>query len=267
MTSEIRELFAQCRRPTVKHDAYMAIYDELFAPYKGRDVTFVEVGILGGGSLEVWRKYFGSGSRIIGIDRNPALKDELERDGYEVAIGDQSDPAFWRSFYERVGTVDILLDDGGHTNTQTWATLTASLPHIRDGGMLLIEDTHASYMRRFGNPSSKSPMSRLFAGVDEINYRSSEIDAVDQRAGRRKQLLRDVDIAGRVHSIRFYESIVALMVDAQKCGPSERARFGSLETLPGAVIPEDFRYHGIREVYLQRLRGRAQRLFGGWRRR
>jgi hypothetical protein len=265
MTSEIHELFAQCRRPSVKHDAYMAVYDELFGPYKGRDITFVEVGILGGGSLEVWRNYFGKGSRIIGIDRNPALKDELEKDGYEVAIGDQSDPAFWRNFYARVGNVDILLDDGGHTNTQTWTTLTASLAHIRDGGMLVIEDTHASYMRRFGNPSSRSPISRLFACVDRINYRSSEIDAVDQ--GARRRLLQDVDIAGHVHSIRFYESIVALLVDAQKCRPSERTRFGSLEALPGDVLPEDFRYYGLREIYLHRLRGRAQRLLGRWRRR
>jgi len=267
MTSEIHELFAQCRRPSVKLDTYMAVYDELFAPYKGRDITFVEVGVLGGGSLEVWRRYFGSGSRIIGIDRNPTLKDELERDGYELAIGDQSDPAFWRSFYERVGQVDILLDDGGHTNTQTWTTLTSSLAHIRDGGMLVIEDTHASYMRRFGNPSRRSPISRLAACVDEIHYRSSEIGPEDRRARRRRRPPRDVDIAGRVHSIRFYESIVALSVDARKCRPAQRARFGSLEALPGAVIPEDLRYQGIREVYRQRLRERAQGLIDRWRRR
>ena len=262
MTSEIRELFAQCRRPSAKHDTYFAVYDELFAPYKGRDITFVEIGISGGGSLEVWRKYFGKGSRIIGIDLNPALKAELEKDGYEVAIGDQADPAFWRSFYARVGKVDILLDDGGHTNTQTWTTLTSSLEHINDGGLLVIEDTHTAYMRSFGNPSSSSLLSRLFACVDQINYRSSEIDPVDQRARRRDQLnlLHDVNISGLVHSIRFYESIVALSIDARKCGQSQRTMFGSAENLPGGHHPEDFRHRGIRESIAHRLRGRARRL-------
>ena len=44
MASEIHDLFLQCRRPSTKHENYFAIYDELFAPYKGRDLTFVEIG-------------------------------------------------------------------------------------------------------------------------------------------------------------------------------------------------------------------------------
>lgn len=264
MSSEIHELFKQCRRPSAKHDTYFAVYDELFAPYKGKDVTFVEIGISGGGSLEVWRKYFGKGSRIIGIDLNPALRDELKTDGFEVFIGDQADPTFWRSFYASVGNVDILLDDGGHTNTQTWTTLTESLDHINDGGLLVIEDTHTSYKRSFGNPSSSSLISRLYSTVDQIQYRSSEIDELDRRSRSREhdKALHGVDVAGKVHSIRFYESIVALSIDARRCARSQRTKFGSAENLPGGVHPEDFRYRGIRESFAHRLRGRARRLLG-----
>jgi hypothetical protein len=262
MTSEIHELFKQCRRPSAKHDTYFVVYDELFAPYKGKDVTFVEIGISGGGSLEVWRKYFGKGSRIIGIDLNPALQEELKKDGFDVFIGDQADPAFWRSFYAQVGNVDILLDDGGHTNTQTWTTLTQSLDHINDGGLLVIEDTHTSYKRSFGNPSSSSLIARLFACVDQIQYRSSEIDDLDRRGRSREhaKLLREVDITKKVHSIRFYESIVALSVDSRKCAQSQRTRFGSADSLPRGEHPEDFRHRGIRESLAHRLRGRARRL-------
>lgn len=262
MTSEIHELFKQCRRPSAKHDTYFVVYDELFAPYKGKDITFVEIGISGGGSLEVWRKYFGKGSRIIGIDLNPALKHELKQDGFDVFIGDQADPAFWRSFYAAVGKVDILLDDGGHTNTQTWTTLTQSLDHINDGGLLVIEDTHTSYKRSFGNPSATSLISRLLVCVDQIQYRSSEIDDDDRRSRPRDhaKLLRDVDIAGKVHSIRFYESIIALLVDSRKCAASQRTRFGSADNLPGGIHPDDFRHRGIRESIVHRLRGRARRL-------
>jgi hypothetical protein len=262
MKSEIEQLFEQCRRPSAKHDTYFAVYDEMFAPYKGRDITFVEIGISGGGSLEVWKKYFGKDSRIIGIDLNPALRDDLEKDGFGIFIGDQADPAFWRSFYAQVGKVDILLDDGGHTNTQTWTTLTQSLEHINDGGLLVIEDTHTAYKRSFGNPSSSSLISRLAACVDEIAYRSSEIDELDRRARRGDQvrLLRDVDIAKKVHSIRFFESVVALYVDSRKCVPSQRAKFGSADALPRGEHPEDFRHRGIREALMHRVRGRMRRL-------
>jgi hypothetical protein len=262
MASEIHELFKQARRPTAKHDNYFAIYDELFGPHKGRDVTFVEIGISGGGSLEVWKQYFGPNARIIGIDLNPALKQELERGGIEVHIGDQADPAFWRELYAAVGSIDILLDDGGHTNSQTWTTVVQSLPHVRDGGLVIIEDTHASYMRSFGNPSSASLVERLFAAVDLLHYRSSEIDELDRRlAGRRRSLApTNVDLATFVHSIQFFESVVALRVDRRKCVRSARTRYGSAANLAEGVHPEDFRHRGIRESLVHRLQGKARRL-------
>jgi len=260
--SEIHELFKKSRRPTTKHDGYFAVYDELFAPYKGKDVTFVEIGIFGGGSMEAWRSYFGPKSRIIGIDLNPALQTELQKEGFEVFIGDQADPAFWRSFFAEVGDIDILLDDGGHTNTQQWTTLVQALPRIRDGGLLVIEDTHTAYKRSFGNPSSQSLIRRLFACVDEINFRSAEIDSLDQRLNFRREA-RDVvgvPIRERVHSIRFYESIVALGIDSNKCKGSQRTVYGATQNLPGGIQPEDFRAHGIRETIRHRMRARALRL-------
>ena len=59
--------------------------------------TLVEVGVLNGGSLFMWRKYFGENVRIIGIDLNPAAK-HFDKYGFEIFIGDQADPKFWRSF-------------------------------------------------------------------------------------------------------------------------------------------------------------------------
>lgn len=263
--SEILALFEQSRRPTVKHAHYFAIYDELFAPYKGRDITFVEVGILGGGSLEAWRKYFGPKARIIGIDLNPVMKTELERDGFEVFIGDQADPAFWRAFFAQVGPIDVLLDDGGHTNTQTWTTVVEALDQVRDGGLIVVEDTHTAFMARFGNPSRDSLVHRLFVAVKELHYRSSEVTERDRAARPRweKRLLRDVRVAKRVHSIRFYESVIALSIDARKCLDSSRTLHGS------GTSPDDFRHRGIRDAFdvratwatlALRVRGRVRRL-------
>lgn len=81
----------------------------------------------------MWRDYFGASARIIGIDLNPISK-KWEKDGFEIYIGNQSDPLFWREIFEKIGDVDIVLDDGGHTYEQQIITAHECIPNIRDGG-------------------------------------------------------------------------------------------------------------------------------------
>ena len=63
-----------------------------------KKITFVEVGVFGGGSLFMWINFFGKQARIIGIELNPEAK-KWEKDGFEIFIGDQSDPDFWTDFW------------------------------------------------------------------------------------------------------------------------------------------------------------------------
>ena len=71
--------------------------------------------------------------------------------------------------YNKVGKIDILLDDGGHYNKQQIITLNSSIPNITDGGMIVVEDCHASYMSEFGNPSKFSFMNFSKYIIDKIN--------------------------------------------------------------------------------------------------
>ena len=59
-----------------------------------------------------------------------------EKHGFKIFIGNQSDPIFWRDFFEKVGNVDVVIDDGGHTNKQQVFTLLETIPNINDNGML-----------------------------------------------------------------------------------------------------------------------------------
>lgn len=151
----------------------------------------------------MWRDFFGKKARIIGVDLNPEAK-KFERAGFEIFIGSQSDPKFWKRFYKKVGPIDILLDDGGHTFEQQIVTTTQAIPNTKDGGMIVVEDTHTSYMDEFGGPAQTSFMSFAKNLVDGINYRFG--DFRDERAFEKS-----------VYSARFFESIVALEIDRKLC--------------------------------------------------
>lgn len=182
---------------STKHNTYFDVYDVLFRPYQGKQITFVEVGIWGGGSLFMWRDFFGPNARIIGIDLNPeAVK--WEREGFEIFIGNQSDPTFWDEFKAEVGPVDLLLDDGGHKYIQQIITVECMLEQINDGGMLVVEDTHTSYMPNFGDKK-----------ISFINYAKLWIDRLNARFSAFKNDGKDT----RIHSMEVFESIIAFKVN------------------------------------------------------
>jgi hypothetical protein len=110
------------------------------------EVHVVEVGIYSGGSLDMWKYYFGSQCSVFGIDIEPACK-AYEADKIKIFIGDQSDRHFWREFRKEVPKVDILIDDGGHIPEQQIVTLEEMLPHISPGGVYMCEDVHGEHNR------------------------------------------------------------------------------------------------------------------------
>ena len=74
MKNKIYDSWKKSKYYSVKHGNYFEIYEELFSEYIGKKITFVEVGILSGGSLFMWRDYFGENARIIGVELNPVAK-------------------------------------------------------------------------------------------------------------------------------------------------------------------------------------------------
>ena len=124
---------------------YFDVYHKHLARFRGTDVHFAEIGIYSGGSLRMWREYFGERASIIGVDiANATLAyDGNPRYGSpRIHIGDQSDDSFWRDFKQREPRVDVLIDDGSHLVSGQNATLTAALEHLSSGGVYICEDVH-----------------------------------------------------------------------------------------------------------------------------
>ena len=92
---ELLDLFNNSKHRSIKWKKYFSVYEQLFEKYRNKKITFVEIGVLDGGSLEIWKKYFGKDSRIIGIDNNSNCK-KFENENFEIFIGSQSDKNFWK---------------------------------------------------------------------------------------------------------------------------------------------------------------------------
>lgn len=128
---------------------YFDVYDRHFSRYRGTDVHVVEFGVSEGGSLQMWKNYFGPKCKVYGVDINPYCK-ELEEEGIEIFIGDQEDREFLKSLAKEIPRIDILIDDGGHRMQQQINTFEELFPYIEKNGVYLCEDLQTSYWKGWG---------------------------------------------------------------------------------------------------------------------
>ena len=128
---------------------YFDIYERHFARFRGQSPTVLEVGVFGGGSLAMWKEYFGPGATILGVDIDPDCAQHAA-DGIEIFIGSQDDPALMNRILEAHPRIDIVLDDGSHRMPHMIATFDLLYQRMHPRGVYLVEDTHTCYWPEFG---------------------------------------------------------------------------------------------------------------------
>jgi len=182
-----------------KWDHYFDIYEKYFSRYKGQKVNILEIGINHGGSLQLWKKYFGDKVHVYAIDFNPECK-KLEEENTTIFIGSQSDRQFLRETLLRLPELDIILDDGGHVMIQQKVSFEELYMKLKEGGVYMVEDTHTSYWSEFGGG--------LKNRNSFIEYAKNLIDSLyDGHIKNQKNLLVN-EISRHINSISFYDSIV-----------------------------------------------------------
>lgn len=133
---------------TDKRLQYLDTYHKYFEKFKGKECVFCEIGVFHGDSLKMWKEYFGSKCKIVGIDVDWNCL-HYGDDQVSIEIGSQSSPSFWKYIREKYPRIDILLDDGGHTMNQQITTYLEMFPHLNRGGIYLCEDIFTSFWRNY----------------------------------------------------------------------------------------------------------------------
>jgi 23S rRNA U2552 (ribose-2'-O)-methylase RlmE/FtsJ len=179
---------------------YFEIYERHFSRFRGSDVHVMEIGVSQGGSLQMWKRYFGPKARIFGVDINPHCS-KFEDEQITIFVGDQQDRLFLRSLPAQVGRLDILIDDGGHTMKQQIATYEELFPHVDKNGVYLCEDLHTSYWRKWGGGYRRRG--------SFIEYSKNLIDYLNAWHSTTTRLTVS-DFTKCVHSLHYYDSVLVI---------------------------------------------------------
>ena len=127
---------------------YFDIYERHFTRFRDQAPVMIEIGVQGGGSLAMWKAFFGKGSQIIGIDIDPQCKAH-ESDGVEIFIGSQDDPELINQIFDKYPRVNIVLDDGSHMMKHMIDSFELMYDKLDKNGVYVVEDTHTCYWPEF----------------------------------------------------------------------------------------------------------------------
>ncbi len=188
------------KRPINKWVHYFNIYDRHFARFRNSEPVILEIGVSEGGSLQMWKYYFGNKARIYGIDIDPACK-AFEEDNITILTGSQSDRQFLKEVKTIIPEVDILIDDGGHSMNQQIISFEELFPHIKADGIYVCEDLHTSYWSGFGGGYKRRGTF--------IEYSKNFIDLLNAYHSEQTGL-RVNEFTTAVDSIHYYDSMLVI---------------------------------------------------------
>jgi len=124
-------------------------FTELYGRLLSRENTkkFLEVGILLGSSLKMWREYFPLNTIIHAIDIDLTHDPKLEN--VKCVYGNQDSQESLQEIMKYLNMndntlYDYILDDGGHKCSQQRNTLKVMWPYLKSGGIYILEDIHTN---------------------------------------------------------------------------------------------------------------------------
>jgi hypothetical protein len=175
---------------------YFPIYEKHFERFVNRPLTFLEIGVSKGGSLQMWKKFFGPHATIIGLDIDPQV--HFEEDQINIRIGNQSDKKFLAKIVKEFGVPDVVLDDGSHLMADVNSSFDYLYPLLSKDGVYFIEDMHTAYWKEFGG-GHRRPGTFIEKSKDLID----ELNADHTRGA-----VSPSEFTSSTSSISFYDSCV-----------------------------------------------------------
>ena len=197
-----------------KWTSYLVEYERLFAPFRDRAISMLEIGVQNGGSLVLWSRYFPRATRLVGCDIDPKCAQLVfDEPRITVLVADAGSEQGLAAVLAQGNCFDLVIDDGSHTSGDIVRGFARYFPLVPDGGLYVCEDLHAGYWKELEggllDPHSSITFFKML--VDVVHHEHWRI------VGARRDILRhfakrygvefDEQQLARVHSVEFINSL------------------------------------------------------------
>lgn len=197
---------------------YTEIYAQYFSSLKQEPLKFLEIGIFEGNGVKLWEDYFENAElHFIDITLSN-VKYFSNRSHYHVANQESADDLI-KVMNITKGNFDIIIDDGGHTMRQQLTSFLVLFPHLKSGGMYIIEDLHTSYWKEYGGGGSLAfPISGPGTFVNFLKDLIDEVNFVGARTGVANHhtipsaIQNEMnDFRQQIYTMHFYDSLCIII--------------------------------------------------------
>lgn len=107
--------------------------------------TILEIGILNGSSLRMWKAFYPD-AIVIGLD----VQEPLDIPNVICLKGDASDPMFLMERFKDI-KFDLIIDDGSHKTQDQITAFNNLFDAVKSGGIYICEDVHTSFREDYIN--------------------------------------------------------------------------------------------------------------------
>jgi hypothetical protein len=163
--------------PSVGHHGprlhFTTIYGDYMEKIRFNRLRILEIGIGSGPSLKMWYDYFPN-SEIHAID--VANQSTMNNERVTTHICDQSKRNDLENLMEKIGSFDIIIDDGSHVITHQQISLGTLFKHLNKNGQYWIEDLHTSDAEVWQGKNLYGYDMSFNAGEDTVSVLENYID-------------------------------------------------------------------------------------------
>jgi hypothetical protein len=199
-----------------KWTQYFEVYREVFGPLTSKPMRILEIGVLNGAGLRLWRRYFSHPDTVVvGIDILQACaRLDSPNEGIRVRIGSQADPMFLQKLIEEFGPFDLIMDDGSHRSSHMIASFNYLFSDgLKESGIYFVEDLHANYWPGWRD-TKRSFLDVCKELVEHMHAHyqrgAPDLFLVAEPSHQSMESLEVPTITTMIREIRFFDSIVAI---------------------------------------------------------
>jgi hypothetical protein len=199
-----------------KWTQYFSVYRDVFGPLTARPMRILEIGVLNGAGLRLWKRFFSNPDTVVvGIDILPGCaRFDSPNEGIRVRIGSQADPKFLQEIIKEFGPFDLIIDDGSHRSSHMIASFNCLFGvGLKDSGIYFVEDLHANYWPAWRD-TTRSFLDVCKELVEHMHAHyqraSPEMFMVAKASDQSMAALEVPIITTMIREIRFFDSMVAI---------------------------------------------------------